>query len=256
MKTISIIGSGNVATHLALALKKAGHSIHEIVSRNIINAQILADKVDAKAIDTVAKLDVHSTDMLIVSVNDDHINEVVKSIPKTNCLVVHTSGTKGIDVLDAVENQGVFYPLQTFSKLKEVSFENIPICIESNSKNGLKIIKNVASSISNDVRNTDSETRAAIHIAAVVACNFSNHLLALSEGLLKESGEDLSILKPLMEETISKAFTASPKTMQTGPAVRGDKEVIKNHLERLNSNPDLQKIYSELSNSIIKLKNE
>lgn len=256
MKNISFIGSGNVATHLAKALKNAGFQINEIYSSHIENSQELAQKVGAMAIKKLADLDVVNLDLLIISVNDDAIKNVAELIPNSNAILVHTSGTKDIAELGSHKNIGVFYPLQTFSKEREIEFDSVPVCIEANSERVQNQIHKIARTISSDVRLTNSLKRADIHVAAVIACNFSNHLLALSQMVLEESGEDLSILKPLMQETISKAFSNSPSEVQTGPAQRGDVEVIKKHLKRLEANPDLQKLYQDLSNSIIKLKNE
>ncbi len=256
MKKVSFIGSGNVATHLALGLQEAGMDICEIFSSTPKNALKLASKVGAKAVSSITDLDVQGVDVIIISIKDDLIHSVSNAIGVSSTLIVHTSGTKSMDELSKHENRGVFYPLQTFSIESELKLSNIPFCVEASNLEELEILKEMASLLSADVRITNEETRKSIHVAAVVACNFSNHMFALAEQLLLETGEDLSILKPLIEETVSKALDNHPKEVQTGPAVREDQEVLKNHLHRLKGNPDFQKLYQDISNSIIKLKNE
>lgn len=256
MNTISIIGSGNVATHLAMGLFDSGITIKQVFSRDIESANSIAQKVNAEAINTLFNLDTESIDILIISVKDDVISEVAKSIDSSSIVIAHTSGTVGIEALNNHKKYGVFYPLQTFSKNKEIDLSTIPFCIEGNDKNTKLVLLNLANYLSTDVRFIDSNTRKSIHLAAVFACNFSNHMLAIADGLLKESGQDLSILKPLVQETISKAFATSPSEGQTGPAVRNDMEVMQSHLAQLEKNPQLQDIYTAISNSINTFKNE
>jgi predicted short-subunit dehydrogenase-like oxidoreductase (DUF2520 family) len=256
MKKVSFIGSGNVATHLAKGLYSKGVDVYQVYSKSIGNAEELAEKVDALAIQSLACLNLHKVDLLIIAIKDDIIENLANSITSSNTIVVHTSGTQSLDVLKEHRLRGVFYPLQTFSKQTEMDLTQVPFCIESNDTEVEGKLINWACMLSNDVRVINADTRKEIHLAAVVACNFTNHMFALAEELLEESNADFSILKPLIQETVAKAMHQHPKEVQTGPAVRGDNEVIKNHLERLESNPNLQTLYSELSNSIIKLKNE
>ena len=257
MKKVSFIGAGNVATHLAKGLFDAGIDIYQVFSKNIENADELAEKVNALAIQSLACLNLNAVDFLIISVKDDVIPLLAKSLSSTETIVVHTSGTRSIDLLSDHPKRGVFYPLQTFSKHTAMSLKNVPFCIEANSQETEAELVELAQFLSEDVRLIDEPTRKEIHIAAVVACNFSNHMFALADKLLQDSGADFSILQPLILETVSKAMNvAHPKNVQTGPAVREDYEVIKKHLERLEGNPSFQNLYQDISNSIIKLKNE
>ena len=256
MKKVSIIGSGNVATHLAKVMFSYGYIIHEVYSKTKENAEKLAKKVNAQVIYQIADLDVINIDLIIISVNDDQIHSVSNSIPRSNSVIVHTSGTKNIDELSKHQKRGVFYPLQTFSKEVDISFENIPICLEADSENTFSILNEIANTISKNVRVTNSENRKEIHLAAVFACNFTNHMLALASNILEEGNQDLSILEPLIKETIKKSFLSSPKLVQTGPAIREDMEVINKQIKRLEGTPIVQKLYQDISNSIIKLKNE
>ena len=256
MKKVSFIGSGNVATHLAKGLYSSGVEIYQVFSKSIENAEELAEQVNALAIQSLGCLNLNNVDVLILSIKDDLIHGISEALTSTNTIVVHTSGTRSLNALTNHSQRGVFYPLQTFSKHTEVSLQNVPFCIEANSKEVEERLMKLAFLLTEDVRITDEETRKAIHVAAVVACNFSNHMFALAEKLLETSGEDFSILKPLISETVNKALNNHPKNVQTGPAVREDQEVIKNHVARLSEEPSLQKLYQEISNSIIKLKNE
>ena len=257
MKKVSFIGAGNVATHLAKGLFDAGVDIYQVFSKSIENADELAEKVNALAIQSLACLNLNPVDVLIISVKDDVIPLLAKSLSSAKTIVVHTSGTRSIDLLSDHQKRGVFYPLQTFSKQTAMSLKNVPFCIEANSPETEEELVELAKLLSDDVRLIDEATRKEIHVAAVVACNFSNHMFALADELLQNSGADVSILQPLILETVSKAMNAKhPKEVQTGPALREDYEVIKNHMERLEGCPTFQKLYQDISNSIIKLKNE
>jgi predicted short-subunit dehydrogenase-like oxidoreductase (DUF2520 family) len=255
---ISIIGSGNVAWHLSQALEDAGHSIQEVYSRNIKNAEKLA----AKLYDAFATNDLDFSEsqsqIFFIAVTDDALEQVLAeiSIPEDS-IIAHTSGTKSIEVFDLLFiNKGVFYPLQTFSKTRRVPFEDIPICIEASSDATQKILTNVASTISKYLYYFDSEKRKVLHVSAVFACNFTNHLLAISKEILSTEGIDYSILNPLISETINKALEHDPKQMQTGPAIRKDVKVLQEHLKFLSADPDKKQIYKILSESILKMGRE
>ena len=256
MKRVSIIGTGNVATHLATALRASGVTINQVFGRNQNNLNSLAKKVSANPISSLLELDTENVDAIIISVKDDVIEEVANQLTTSNAIFAHTSGTVGIEALKNHQNRGVFYPLQTFSKSKEMDLSDIPFCIEGNDRSTKLSLLNLATVLSNDVRFVDSNTRKSLHIAAVFASNFSNHMLAISDKLLKESGQDLSILKPLVTETISKAFSSNPVQSQTGPAVRDDQEVIQHHLAQLENEPLQKDIYALISESIKQFKNE
>jgi predicted short-subunit dehydrogenase-like oxidoreductase (DUF2520 family) len=245
---ISIIGSGNVATHLAINLYDKGNDIVNIFSRSIANADILAKKVDSSAIDKIDDL-AEDVDIIVVSVSDDAISDIVKDIKFEPKLIVHTAGSVHIDVLNRFKNYGVVYPLQTFTKHKDVDMLSVPFCLEANSKTVLLSIKTLVSSISDNVRELTSEQRLQCHIAAVFANNFTNHMFAISEQLLSQKQISFDIIKPLIMETAKKVQNISPADAQTGPAKRGDEKTINNHLRALSSS-NLEKIYSFVSNSI------
>ena len=149
------------------------------------------------------------------------------------------------------ENYGVFYPLQTFSKDKELDYKEIPFFIEGSSKSAVDILTSLASLISKNVYEADSDKRKRLHIAAVFACNFANHLVGIADDILKENGMDYTVLLPLLKETIGKLYLLPPSMAQTGPAVRNDTTVMKAHEEMLVDNPEYLGIYRALSQSII-----
>lgn len=219
---MAFIGAGNVATHLAKAFFELGIPIGQVYSRSIVHARQLAAQVNATPITTLSALTLTSVDLIVISVKDDAIEAVAQLIPPSSAIVVHTSGTKGMDVLAHHRQRGVFYPLQTFSIHRAISLSYVPFCIEGNSKSTTQTLVDLASSLSKCVRVIDTEKRQAIHVAAVFACNFTNHMLALASDILDQKGEGLDLLKPLVEETMHKAFLGSPKAVQTGPGVRED----------------------------------
>jgi predicted short-subunit dehydrogenase-like oxidoreductase (DUF2520 family) len=248
---IVIIGAGNVATQLGLALKKSKHIIVQVYSKHLSSASTLSKKLNSKSTNTLDAIDT-SADIYIIAVKDDAIAEVASLLRLKNKMVVHTSGSVDVHVLKPVSKKyGVFYPLQTFSKSKKVNFKTVPICLEANNNNTLSDLYNLASSISNNVQKINSEQRRTIHLAAVFACNFSNHLYAIASTILIEKEVSLDILKPLIEETAHKIKKNSPLEMQTGPAIRKDKKTMDNHLKMLADKKELQQLYKLLSKSII-----
>jgi len=249
---ISIIGSGNVATHLALHLKKTGYKIGTVYSRNIANAKELASKVDAKAVDKIDKINTDS-DIYIISVSDSVVSSIVKQITFEPKLIVHTTGSIDINVLARFKNYGVLYPLQTFTKSKNIDVSKVPFCIEANNAEVLQQIKELADSLSDSVYELNSNQRLQCHIAAVFANNFTNYMFAVAESILQEKNIPFEIIKPLIQETVDKIMQISPHQAQTGPAVRNDKITIDKHIEII-KNKDFKKLYSFVSDSIIKLK--
>jgi predicted short-subunit dehydrogenase-like oxidoreductase (DUF2520 family) len=246
---IVLLGSGNVATQLALALKAIGEEIVQVYSPNVVNAKALADVVKAVAIDDLAQAE-QQADLYIISVKDDAIEDVAKGLNSVTGLVVHTSGTTDVKVLlGQVKRAGVFYPLQTFSKSRNVSFKHIPICLEADEQD-LILLRALAGKLSSKVYELDGEKRKVLHLAAVFACNFPNHLYALANQILQKHNLDFDIVRPLIAETADKVMVNLPDNVQTGPAIRGDERTMDKHLKMLSNLPELQEIYQTLSNSI------
>jgi predicted short-subunit dehydrogenase-like oxidoreductase (DUF2520 family) len=250
---IVILGSGNIATHLGRAFKMAGQTISQVWSRDITNATALADTLAAEAIDSMVDLD-RTADLFIIAVNDQAIRKIALEMKLNDQLLLHTSGSTGLSALEGASTKiGVFYPLQTFSKIKSIDFRQIPIIIEANVPEVLAIIRAIADRLSEKVIELNSEQRKTLHVGAVFACNFTNHLFGLAQELLEEKGLDYELLKPLIEETLNKIEMNSPVSVQTGPAIREDQATIQAHLELLKHNPDLSELYVKLSQSIVNL---
>ncbi len=241
MKKIIIIGTGNVAHHLGVALKNAEHQIDCVIGRTEKNAKVLAEKLDANFSTEICNA--KDADLVIIAVNDDAILEVslqIKGIP-----FAHTSGSVSL------ENGGVFYPLQTFSKAVDVDVKNAPFCISATDKNLEKSLFELAETISEKVYCVDNKQRQILHLAAVFSCNFSNKMYAIAEEILNDNNLDFEMLKPLIIETANKIKSDFPKNLQTGPAIRGDEKTIQNHLSLI-EDEKIKELYQKISESIIK----
>jgi len=251
---IVLIGAGNVATQLGIALTDAGYRVSQVYSRTKRSASLLAKKIKAAAITDLAKID-ETAAVYIIAVKDDAIAEVAKKLRLEHGIVAHTSGSVSMDVLKkASKNYGVFYPLLTFTKDKKVDFKTVPICLEGSNKATSTTLQYFAKSISSNVQTINSDQRKMIHLAAVFACNFSNHMYAIADEILKKNKLSLDILKPLIEETALKIRDKSPAKVQTGPAVRGDKKTMEGHLKMLSGDKKLKEIYKLVSATISKSK--
>ncbi|MGE0089427.1 MAG: Rossmann-like and DUF2520 domain-containing protein [Bacteroidales bacterium] len=247
---IVILGAGNVATHLSLALYKSNNKISFIYNRTISSAKELALKLKADYSDDINKIP-DDADLYIISVKDDAIEEIAKKLKKRNGIVVHTAGGIALDVLaNTTENYGVFYPLQTFTKKRSVDLSEVPILVEANNEITKNKLIQLAQHITMNVFEINSEKRKMIHLAAVFSCNFVNHMYTISSQLMKNSESSFDLLKPLVIETVNKAIDMQPENAQTGPALRNDKKVMENHLKMLSEYPEFEKIYRFVSDSI------
>lgn len=248
--SIIFIGAGNVASHLAPALERsgAGHVV-QVYSRNIASARGLASALEnAVAIDDQSQV-IPDADVYIVSLVDHAVSEVLSRIPRNKALWLHTSGSLPMDVLESMSGSiGVFYPLQTFSKGVDVDMAEVPLFIEGSSPEVADRIRRIAERVTPKVHYADGDLRKRMHIAAVFACNFTNHMFTIADDLLRRDGLSLEVLHPLLKETVRKALNGSPAQGQTGPAVRGDREVMEAHESMLD--PQLAEIYRMISASI------
>ena len=244
---IVIIGAGNVATHLAVALDSV-HSVAQVCARNLDHAQRLAARLrSCEAIDSpgLASAD---ADACIIAVSDAQVGAVSRALPAMSGVVAHTSGSVGIDALSAHPRRGVFYPLQTFSREAAVDISAVPFLIEGNTPAVTDELAALARSLSRSVTIAPSEVRARVHVAAVLACNFPNYLWGCAQRVLQGAGLDLKLLRPLLQATLDKAMDLGPDEAQTGPARRGDTEVCERHMRALP--PDVAQIYQLITSSI------
>jgi len=253
MTKITIIGSGNVAHHLITAFQTdSSLEIVQVFTRKK-NAFLPTIINDEKIISDFTNF--KDADLYIIAVSDDAIFEVSKHLPFSEKLVVHTSGTKSIEVLAHKNRRGVFYPLQSFSKDKKLNFKEIPICLETENKEDFALLQKIAQSISNKVIEMDSQKRKALHVASVFVCNFVNYMYRVGEEICNQNNISFDILKPLINETADKISYISTKQAQTGPAQRGDRQIINTHLDFLKNNTENQEIYKLITQAIFK-KNE
>lgn len=247
MFSIVILGSGNVASHLIAAFQKSDLIlIKQVFARNPLVT--IPNFPQDKIIHSINQLDV--ADLYIISVTDTAIVELANQIPFDQAFVVHTSGSMPMTVLPNKHRKGVFYPLQTFTKNKEVDFKEIPICLEAENESDLLLLKTVAEKISSKVYTINSEQRKAMHVAAVFVCNFVNHLYQLGHEVCNEHNIPFEILHPLIAETANKIQYLPPEDAQTGPAKRNDTITINSHLNFL-TDTNKKEIYKILTKSII-----
>ncbi|MFT2007216.1 Rossmann-like and DUF2520 domain-containing protein [Pontibacter sp. 13R65] len=252
-KKIAMIGAGNVAWHLGQALAAAGHTISYVYSRTAAHREELAATLPTAT--PLPHLDLHNTsiDLAVLAVPDAVLAQIAQQLQlPPNTLLVHTSGSQPLTALGQQLNlrTGVFYPLQTFSKAKPVDFKSIPILVEAPDKETLQELEELAHSLSPTVHVVSSVARKQLHMAAVFACNFTNHLFGISQELLRQANLPHTLLQPLIHETIDKAAAFPPFTVQTGPAVRGDHNVLAEHLALLQQQPLYSQIYKIISQSI------
>lgn len=229
---VAIVGTGNVATHLVKVL--IGKTECELVNPRSLEGWT------------------GTAHVALIAVSDRAIGEVASHLAPFEGIMAHTSGSVAINSLTQFSSRaGVLYPLQTFSKGSHPDYSKIPIFVETARQEDLAILEHVAKMISSHVEKADSADRQRLHLASVMACNFTNHLMALADEILKESGFSFDVLLPLLEETVRKLGEMPPAKAQTGPASRKDMDVVQKHCEMLSSHPDIKDLYMQLSNSII-----
>jgi len=248
MKVV-LVGAGNLATNLAVALQQAGHTILQVFSRTSHSAQTLAERVGVPAVIDLNHLDPHA-DIYIVSITDSALSSFDYSAFPPQAFVVHTAGSIPMDVIQT-NRRGVFYPMQTFSRQRIVSFADIPLFVEAANETDTQLLLQFAHSFNNKVYQLSSEDRIYLHLAAVFCSNFVNHCYTMSANILRQHGGlPFSVMLPLIDEVAAKVHSVSPHEAQTGPAVRHDENIIRHHQELLAAHPDLQQIYTILSNHI------
>jgi predicted short-subunit dehydrogenase-like oxidoreductase (DUF2520 family) len=249
-KKLAIIGAGNLATRVSIELHNQGVDIIQVFSRTVTSAITLAKLIGCTYVTQPDQI-TDDADIYLISVSDIALGDLLSKVNFNNKLIVHTAGSIDMEELGKYStNYGVFYPLQTFSKYREVDFSNIPVCIEANTPENEKILIDLATLISKDIRLITSGQRKQIHLAAVFASNFTNHMYAIAEEILRKENLPFEIIEPLIAETASKVKDIAPRAAQTGPANRNDKNIINEHLDLLDGDEKLRKIYTLLSENI------
>ncbi len=251
IQTVVVVGSGNVAGHLARALLKTGLKILQVCSQDIHHARDLAGELNADAVNSCSKIN-READFYMLAVPDAKIAVVAAEMPPVRGIVCHTSGITAMKVLEKFQHCGVFYPFQTFSKNREADISDVPFCIEASSPAVLDVLKLLAVKLSKSVFVMDMAQREKLHVAGVLVNNFTNFLYAEAEDFLKDNGLDVSMLLPLIMETAAKVRNMSPDEAQTGPARRGDLTTIEKHLEMFKDRAELKEIYRIFTKQILK----
>lgn len=269
---IVLIGAGNLATHLGKALHAAGHDMVQVFSRTMQSAETLASLLDAEPLTDIAQVR-DDADVYIFSVKDSVLVQLVAQLCRHDAdglgedgavnalrkakkgeherVFLHTAGSMPMSVFKGMaQHYGVLYPMQTFSKQREVDFSIIPCFVEANDEFAQKQIEGLAREISGRVYQLSSEDRKYLHLSAVFACNFANHCYAISQELLEEHGIPFDVMLPLISETAAKVHEMMPKDAQTGPAVRYDENVIGKQSKLLENHPHFKKVYDSMSKSI------
>lgn len=246
MQTV-IIGSGNVAYHLAKASIQNGISIDQIFGRNEKELQKISSELNI----SYSTENLQDADLYIICVSDNSVDDVSKIIAKKDCLVAHTSGSLPKEILIGEYRKSSFYPLQTFSKTKNLDYKKIPFFIETENEEDQRILTDLASKISDNVMESSHEKRKYIHLTAVFACNFVNHLFARAKEISDAQEIPFDYFLPLINETVQKISEIEPKSAQTGPAVRNDKRILELH-EQLLKDESLE-IYKTMNHSIKKM---
>lgn len=247
---ITILGSGNLAYHLCDAFINAGHRIHQIYSRNINTGKELALKFNITFVDTIEKID-SEADIYIFCVKDNSLLDIIKRYSLENKLMVHTSGSVEMDIfIPKTKHYGVFYPLQSFVKGKEVDFSMIPICLEGSDDESINVLELLALSLTQNIYKINSKQRLMLHISAVFVCNFTNYMYSVAEEITKQNNIPYELLLPLIEETAQRVKQISPSKAQTGPAIRDDVNIILKHEEALKQNSDFIELYKLISKQI------
>lgn len=250
---IVMIGSGNVATHISLALQHTENNVVQVYSKTLENASILASKLNCIATNSISEL-CNDADIYIFSIKDDVLltlpSQISEIITNKSALFIHTAGSVPMNVFQGtMPHYGVLYPMQTFSKTRSIDFHTVPCFIEGSSEEALETIRTLALSITEKIKVTSSEKRKMMHLAAVFACNLANHCYRLAEKIVEKEDIDFCLFLPLIEETAKKVTQLSPKDAQTGPMVRNDISVMNKQLDLI-ENDRTKQIYRLMAESI------
>lgn len=249
---IVLVGAGNLATNLGKALKRAGYDLLQVYSHTEASARALAGVLDTECTTSLSRLN-KDADLYMVSLKDSVLPGRIPEITAgcEHALFVHTSGSIPMEIWkDNAIRYGVFYPLQTFSKQREISFEKVPLLLEAVDQTCYSQLESVAIKLSGSVFPVNSEQRKYLHLSAVFTCNFVNRMYAIGQQISEEHGLPFDLLLPLIDETARKVHELPPAQAQTGPAVRYDRNIISKHLELLAEHPDFRELYEQISKNI------
>lgn len=249
---IVFIGAGNVANALAPVFSKR-QTITQVYSRTREKAIKLAGKLKCGWITDIKQLD-KDADLYIIAVKDDAIQQVMNGVRLPGKFVVHTSGSVEMNVLKDVSiHTGVFYPVQTFTR-GSVFKKNTPVCIESSDIQVRKLLSKLGKDIGARLYFLDSLQRAYLHLMAVLANNFTNHIFTIVHKLSENAKIPYKILLPLAKQTFEIIKKGNPAEYQTGPAIRNDTRVIKKQEQMLKKYPEIKRLYMQFTENISKIR--
>lgn len=249
MKSVTIIGAGNVAFHLTRAFVSNTVQVNQIYNRTLAKAEAIGEANGIRYTDKISELE--RSDLFIIASSDAAIEELSMHIPFNDVMVVHTSGAMPMSTLKGKYRKGVLYPLQTFSQNRKLNYSEIPFFVEAENPEDEKALLELAERVSNRAKILNSEQRAQMHLSAVWACNFANHMYYIAQKTAEEAGLGFEYLRPLIEETALKIEDLTPFEAQTGPAKRNDQITIEKHLSLIKDSY-LKDMYNDISNSINK----
>ena len=253
IESVSLIGAGNLATRLGHAFKDRKIQIKQVYSRSRQSADKLAAALHTRSTDCLKSIEL-SSDLILISVKDDAIEQVLGQLELKDQFIVHTAGSVEMGLLAQYTSRcGVLYPLQTFSKARELDLNQIPFCLEASDERLMDELVSLARKLSDQVYSVNSQQRKQLHLAAVFCCNFVNHLYSIAGTIAENYGLPFDLLQPLILETAQKVQMMPPKEAQTGPAVRFDQTVINAQLQELKAHPKWQEIYRLISESIFEM---
>ena len=250
IRKIVMIGAGRLASQLAQELKKAGFQLVQVYSRTQGSAKSLASELSCLYTSRKDRIR-RDADLFVLALTDEGTMAFIREFDFPHVLAVHTSGGLSLNVFDGkIDSYGVLYPLQSFTFMRSVNFREIPFCIEGNNKATEEVLCKLSSLVSDHCFNVSSEQRLKIHLAAVFASNFTNHMYVVASSIMEQTGLPFQLLQPLIRETAERLETYSPTSVQTGPAIRNDQTIIKKHLELLSFSGKYQELYKIISESI------
>jgi len=247
--TINLVGAGNVAWHLSNAFSNSDYTIKQVYSRTLNKAQRLANTFGFEAVNKLTDFD--ESNVIILAVDDNQIETVSNELPnRFDAVIIHTSGSVSIDALQAHKNAAVFWMIQSLTSGKKIDYSQIPIIVHYSNTNANHVVNELARTISSKVHILADTERRKMHLAAVMANNFTNHLFGLMKQFAAQNELDFALLKPIIDSTVASAINGDPLLLQTGPAIRRDHKTLQAHQQLLTHNKMLATVYETLTNSI------
>lgn len=254
--TYSIIGTGNMAWFLVRRLKTAGHECDGIWGRNAATMKALAAEMNVNSYKNINKISDGDVDICFITVPDHEIADVLEKLSFEKTVLVHTAGSMEMSILsEHAKDCAVLWPVYSISKNSIPDHRDIPTAWEASSPKAQRYISTMGHSITDNLFEAGIEKRKWLHLSAVIGNNFINHLVAICDQVCAEQDLPVEALQPIITQTFARINNGRPKEVQTGPAMRGDTEVMNSHIELLHDHPEWQDIYKAISTSIEKMYN-